>query len=198
MAKQPTLPLYYNDITRTCSTWTDEEFGCYMRLLIEQWDKGFIPKDINRLKRLSTSIEMNWPLMKDKFSEIGEGKLANNHMEEIRIDKNKFSKKQSNNALKRHDTEPLAPYSEPTHEGTHSEFAKRIMLPENQLDKESIEISCKKTLTAQIIKEFNANCVNQGKEHLQYNKWRSHLANWFGKRKAEVTTPTRYKTFPDD
>jgi hypothetical protein len=94
--------------------------------------------------------------------------------------------------------EPLKPYVETVSEGTHAEFAKRIMLPENQLDKESIETSCKKTLTAQIIKEFNANCVNQGKEHMQYNKWRSHLANWFGKRKAEVTTTTRYKTFPDD
>lgn len=94
--------------------------------------------------------------------------------------------------------EPLKPYVETVSEGTHADFSARIMLPENQLDKESIEISCKKTLTAQILKEFNANCVNLGKKHLKYTEWKGHLANWFRTYIVEVKTPTRYKTFTDD
>ena len=84
MAKHPTLPLYYNDISRTCSTWTDEEFGCYMRLLMEQWDKGFIPKEPERIARLVTSFEKTWPILKDKFKEI-DGVLKNERMEEVRV-----------------------------------------------------------------------------------------------------------------
>ena len=99
MAKQPYLPLYYNDIMRTCSTWSDEEFGAYMRLLMEQWDKGFIPKEHERIKRLITSFEKNWPIIKNKFSEI-DGVLINEHMEDIRNEFATYSKKQSDNARK--------------------------------------------------------------------------------------------------
>lgn len=113
MAKQPTLPLYYNDISRTCSTWTDEEFGCYLRLLIEQWDKGFIPKDVNRLKRLSTSVENNWPLIKGKFIEV-DGVLKNENMEAIRLNLKKHKEKQKENIAKRYENKEPEPVKEKT------------------------------------------------------------------------------------
>jgi len=70
MAKDPIFPLYYNDIDRSTKTWTDEEFGAYMRLLMEQWDKGGLPKDYQRLTRIATSLDKNWSLLKDKFIEV--------------------------------------------------------------------------------------------------------------------------------
>jgi uncharacterized phage protein (TIGR02220 family) len=99
MAKQPTLPLYYNDIARTCSTWTDEEFGCYMRLLMEQWDKGSIPNDPQRLSRLVTSFDKNWEMIKVKFVEA-DGVLKNHRMEEVREKQKMFAERNHKNGAK--------------------------------------------------------------------------------------------------
>lgn len=101
MAKNPVLPLYYNDIVGSTKTWTDEEFGAYMRLLIEQWDKGGLPKDSQRLARLITSMDATWPMIKDKFEEI-DGMLKNKRMEEVREEKARHAKKQKENAEKRY------------------------------------------------------------------------------------------------
>lgn len=207
MAKQPTLPLYYNDISRTCSTWTDEEFGCYLRLLIEQWDKGYIPVDVNRLKRLSTSVETHWPLIKDKFTESN-GVLQNLHMEEIREKLKKHSKNQKDNIAKRYakgetetpetlpkhiQRETLKPYTPEKSEGTHTDFAKKIMSNECEEDRNAIGVTCKKSLTADVVKRFNAHCVNQTKTHPTFDKWKSHLASWYNLQKVEVKTPMKYK-----
>jgi uncharacterized protein YdaU (DUF1376 family) len=102
MAKQPYLPLYYNDISGSCASWSDEEFGCYIRLLMEQWRNGGIPIEPERIKRLITSFESSWPLLKSKFKEDA-GVLKNKRMEEIRMEVNAFSEKQSQNIKKRWD-----------------------------------------------------------------------------------------------
>lgn len=101
MAKNPILPLYYNDIDRATRTWTDEEFGAYMRLLIEQWDKGGLPNDYQKLTRLATSLDTNWEFLKNKF-ELVDGLLKNPVMEEIREKRRKHSEKQSDNVRKRY------------------------------------------------------------------------------------------------
>lgn len=101
MAKDPILPLYYNDLRGTTATWSDEELGAYVRLLIEQWDKGFLPNDYQRLTRLATSLPTTWPLIKDKFPEV-DGVLKNPVMEAIRLKRLKFKEKQSDNIRKRY------------------------------------------------------------------------------------------------
>lgn len=108
MAKDPIFPLYYNDLDRSTKTWTDEEFGAYVRLLMEQWDKGFIPKDYQRLTRIATSLDKNWPMLKEKFVEVG-GNLQNMRLEEIRAIKSKFKEKQRENVLKRYQTSTKPP-----------------------------------------------------------------------------------------
>lgn len=101
MAKDPIFPLYYNDIDRSTKTWTDEEFGAYMRLLMEQWDKGGLPKDYQRLTRICTSLETNWPMLKGKFVEI-DGQLKNENLEAIREKRLKHKQKQKENVQKRY------------------------------------------------------------------------------------------------
>lgn len=96
MAKDPILPLYYNDITRSTITWTDEEFGAYMRLLIEQWDKGCLPNDVSRLSRIATSLNNTWELIKSKFRPTDCG-LQNPVMEEIRLKRLKHKNYQREN-----------------------------------------------------------------------------------------------------
>lgn len=101
MAKNPIFPLYYNDIDRTCRTWTDEEYGCYVRLLVEQWDKGGIPTDPERRNRLATSAAKHWALIGPKFEQSGDV-LKNPRLEEIREEKKKHKEKQRDTALKRY------------------------------------------------------------------------------------------------
>lgn len=106
MAKNPILPLYYNDINSSTEHWSDEEFGAYMRLLIHQWDKGSIPEDATRLKRIAATAKKHWKLLKEKFIKGEDGLLRNARMEEIRINREKFISKQKENVRKRH-TKPL-------------------------------------------------------------------------------------------
>lgn len=101
MAKDPVFPLYYNDIDRSTKTWTDEEFGAYMRLLMEQWDKGSLPNDYQRLTRIATSLDKNWSLLKDKFPAV-DGVLKNPVLEEHREKRAKHKEKQRENIQKRY------------------------------------------------------------------------------------------------
>jgi uncharacterized protein YdaU (DUF1376 family) len=119
MAKNPIFPLYYNDLLGATKTWTDEEFGAYVRLLIEQWDNGKIPNpyqnstnelqpDFQRLTRIATSVEKNWRLLSSKFVEIEDG-MQNGNLERIRGKRKQHSEKQRDNINKRYkpSTEPL-------------------------------------------------------------------------------------------
>lgn len=108
MAKNPVLPLYYNDITTSTQDWTDEEFGAYMRLLIHQWRQGGLPKDYQRLTRIATSLSTNWTMLQSKFPEV-DGFLKNPVMEEIRAKKAKHSEKQRVNVNNRYQTSTKQP-----------------------------------------------------------------------------------------
>lgn len=108
MAKNPVLPLYYNDMLGATKTWTDEEFGAYMRLLIEQWDKGGLPNDFQRLTRIATSLTTTWPMLKEKFPLV-DGLLKNANMEVIRQKRAKYSEKQSDNIRKRYQNSTKPP-----------------------------------------------------------------------------------------
>jgi len=101
MAKNPVLPLYYNDLTTSTQDWTDEEFGAYVRLLIHQWRQGGLPKDYQRLTRISTSLATNWKMLQSKFPE-SDGLLKNPYMEEVRAKKAKHSEKQRDNVNNRY------------------------------------------------------------------------------------------------
>lgn len=127
MAKDPICPIYYNDLLGSTRTWTDEEFGCYVRLLLEQWDKGFIPNPYQnstnslptdiptfvRLCRITTSVDRNWELLKTKFQESANG-LQNQKMEEIRQKRNKHKDKQRTNVLSRYQNSTNPPTTDPT------------------------------------------------------------------------------------
>lgn len=101
MAKNPVLPLYFNDILGSTKTWSDEEFGAYVRLLIHQWDHKELPKDYQRLTRIATSLDTNWKMISKKFKETETG-LQNERMEIIRAKMIKHSENQSNNVSVRY------------------------------------------------------------------------------------------------
>lgn len=102
MPKDPILPLYYNDIQSSTLHWTDEEFGAYMRLLIHQWDKGSVPEDPVRLRRISETAKKNWDVLGPKFYKGEDGLLRNKKMEEVRVNREKFKEKQKGNVRNRY------------------------------------------------------------------------------------------------
>lgn len=153
MAKDPVLPLYYNDITTSTQDWTDEEFGAYVRLLIHQWRQGGLPKDYQRLTRIATSLNTNWPLLKEKFQEV-DGLLKNPVMEEIRLKRDKHKEKQRENVLKR--------YQKSTKQPT-----KKLPLEE--------EIENENEIENEILNEYSnwTNSILDRNDFLFWNKFRN-------------------------
>lgn len=85
---------YYLRILVSCTGWKDDEFGAYIKLLIHQFDKGFVPADEEELKKIITSHKKNWALLSKKFKEIEPGKLSNDVMAIVR---NEFEEKREKN-----------------------------------------------------------------------------------------------------
>ena len=140
MAKDPVCPIYYNDVLGSTRSWTDEEFGCYMRLLLEQWDKYFIPKEMFRLKKIADSVEKNWPLISPKFKDCPEG-LQNEVMEGHREKREKFRKHQSDNGKNggrppKSETKPNLNPNE-TQTNTQTEAKKKPLEGEIEIEEET-------------------------------------------------------------
>lgn len=95
------FPVFYQRLLTSTSGWKDDEFGCYFRLLIHQFDKGSIPDDINKLARISPSVRKHWNhLIKEKFVSDGNGGLINTVMDEIRKDIEQMREKNKENGRK--------------------------------------------------------------------------------------------------
>lgn len=95
MATNPVFPLYYNDMDRSTKTWTNAEYGAYVRLLVHQWDQGSIPEDAERLEMIAPGLHKVWNTVKEKFTQLEPGKLYNLRLEVIRKEREEFSKLQS-------------------------------------------------------------------------------------------------------
>lgn len=78
------FPLFYQRLLTSTVGWTDEEFGAYLRLLIYQFDVGFIPGEIKELKKISKKAAKNWKFFAKKFIKIENGNYQNIVMAEIR------------------------------------------------------------------------------------------------------------------
>jgi uncharacterized protein YdaU (DUF1376 family) len=84
LKKEHWFKFYYHRIMVSCAGWKDDEFGAYIKLLIRQFDKGYVPNDEKELKRIISSYKKNWELLSTKFNEEEPGKLFNNVMKEVR------------------------------------------------------------------------------------------------------------------
>lgn len=101
MAKRPTWPCYYNDLRGSTQDWTDEEFGAYVRLLIYQWDKGFIPGEESRRVKIAETSKQHWALLSEKFESLENGNLVNKRAVEIKEEIEKHAANQKRNISKR-------------------------------------------------------------------------------------------------
>lgn len=70
--------------------WKDDEVGAYLKLLINQFDRGGLPDDEVELSKLITTFKKNWPLLSKKFKKCEDGKLRNDFMDGIRKERNEI------------------------------------------------------------------------------------------------------------
>jgi len=92
---------HFQKILAATKGWKDDEFGAYVKLLIEQFDRGYIPDDPEELSRLITTYKKNWPRLKRKFTEPSEsGQLRNTFMCVIRTEAQEKSAKNAENGAK--------------------------------------------------------------------------------------------------
>jgi len=81
------ITFYFQRFIASTKGWKDDEVGAYVKLLIEQADRGYIPEDPQELSRLITTYKKNWAMLSKKFK-AGEipGTLQNCFMKEVRED----------------------------------------------------------------------------------------------------------------
>lgn len=98
MSKDPAFPFYAQDFLTGVMHLTMEERGIYITLLSYQWEHKSIPK-----KRLGFIVGLTWENLcnelKVKFIDKGET-IINHRLEEERLKRENFKKKQSDNGKK--------------------------------------------------------------------------------------------------
>lgn len=75
------MPVYIGDLTADTQDLSPEEFGIYLRLLLQMWTRGgTIPSDPQRLSRLAgcdaTTLDRVWPRIGGFFSAPTDGSLT--------------------------------------------------------------------------------------------------------------------------
>lgn len=101
MAKDPGFVFYPNDFEGGTRHMTDAEVGCYMRLLMAQFNRGgVLPADENFLSRFCTSFKESWPIVQEKFTDVGNGLLQNQKLQIETQKRRKFIEHQSDNGKK--------------------------------------------------------------------------------------------------
>lgn len=97
--KPPAFQMYAQDFILGTKFMTSEQIGGYILLLCNEWDDGFIPNDLHKIKAMAKTSEENIKIILEKFYEK-DGKYYNKKLETVRLLQKKFSKKQSQNGAK--------------------------------------------------------------------------------------------------
>jgi len=85
----PWMRLYWKDLLGSCSSMTPEVFGCYVRLLGEQWEHGHIPSTMDERQMVCLCMSPDrfaaiWEKLRHRFSVDDDGNLFQERLEEVR------------------------------------------------------------------------------------------------------------------
>lgn len=81
MITSPAFQVYVQDFLLGTLDFTAEETGGYFLLLLHQWDKGFIPNNEKKIKKLSKLSKKALPTVLQKFVIGEDGNLRNLRLE---------------------------------------------------------------------------------------------------------------------
>ncbi len=102
MANNPKFNFYVNDFEGGTRHMTDAELGCYVRLLLAQFNRGgTLKNDKKFLARFCTSLNESWDIVSEKFIEVTSGEIQNIRMEVERQKSESFSKSRAENRRKK-------------------------------------------------------------------------------------------------
>ena len=73
----------------------------------------------------------------------------------------------------------------------HKHFAEKLFDAKDELD--AIEVSTRKKPTADTLKRFNANLVNQNKHHNHYSEYKKHFISWLIKQPETTLVEPKQK-----
>lgn len=107
MAKAPAFQFYPSDFLsdENVVVMTNQEVGCYIKLLCFCWKQGSIPKDLSKIAKLcgedDTAMAQLWPSLKPCFIENGNtGRLTNPRLEKERKKQENYRKERSESGKK--------------------------------------------------------------------------------------------------
>lgn len=100
MANNPSFSLYVNDFEGGTRHMTDEELGCYIRLLFAQFNREKLPNNHDFLRRFCTSFDKSWAIVSEKFEKIDENFIQNRRLETEIQKRDNFIDKQQDNGRK--------------------------------------------------------------------------------------------------
>lgn len=112
MKTSPYVAFYPSDFLVGTMCMSAEEVGAYMRLLCFQWQQGGIPKEEDKLARISGLPARKLTLVLTKFDLHEDGLLKNQRMERERVKVESFRDRQSENGKK--GGRPRKPKDSPT------------------------------------------------------------------------------------
>jgi len=90
--------------------------------------------------------------------------------------------------IDKHITNNLKPI---TDNEAHKHFAEKLFDAKDELD--AIEVSTRKKPTADTLKRFNANLVNQNKHHNHYSEYKKHFISWLIKQPETTLVEPKQK-----
>jgi len=100
MTKLPYFKLYWKDFLSGTILFSTEEVGAYMKLIIYQWDNGFIPNNPRKLATIAGVRSSKLVNILTKFQLGNDGNLRNQRLELERESIAKFFAQQAENARK--------------------------------------------------------------------------------------------------
>lgn len=96
MASAPAIQLYVGDFLNGTRFLSNAQTGLYIRLLLEQADKGYVSQEvIDNLHVYGKDAQAIWPTISSKFTEKQPGKYVNERMEKVLAEREAFRLKQS-------------------------------------------------------------------------------------------------------
>lgn len=110
MAKDPAFLFYPNDWLGGTMVFTRHQKGCYMDLLIAQFNFG--PLSLETIKTVLGQDQAVWTILSGKFKKNSDGNFYNKRLAAEIEKRRKFSESRRQNVSKR--------YQNPTHEATYA------------------------------------------------------------------------------
>lgn len=100
MGKQPAFQLYAADLLTDVMDWTDEQVGAHIRLLCWSWvNRRGIPRDTQRLTRISPAAAEAWPVIGTKWVEGPDDTWVNERLESTRAESDAYRASQRERSL---------------------------------------------------------------------------------------------------